>query len=121
VTLKFVNDDLGRRFDLKYGVDIAVRRKVTVDPPQIMFLGNGAEQRRTILVQSDQALHLDAARCSSPSIQAAVDRVDGKAVRIDLTYLPSRGPKGYPDNSFCELLSGGKAIGSVPINIVEIP
>ncbi len=41
VTLTFVNDKLGRHFDLKYGVDIAVRRAVTVDPPQVMFLGNG--------------------------------------------------------------------------------
>jgi hypothetical protein len=121
VTLTFVNDQLGRHFDLKYGVDVAIRRGVTVDPPQVMFLGNGAEQKRTILVQSAQALSLDAARCSSPGVKAAVRRVDPKAVKIDLTFQPSLKPGSSPASLVCELLSDGKTIGSIPITIVEIP
>ena len=120
VTLTFINDKLGRHFDLKYGVDVALRRNVTIDPPQVMFLGNGVEQRRTLLVQSAQALSIDAARCSVPGIQAAIHRVDAKAVKVDLVYLPSLVSGRGAENVACELLSGGKTIGSIPINIVEI-
>jgi len=119
VTLTFSNDKLGRHFDLKYGVDIAARRDITIDPPQVMFLGNGAEQRRTFLVQSAQALSIDAARCSAPGMEAAIHRVDARAVKIDLIYKPAHELDGSGSLE-CELLSGGKTIGSVPINIVEI-
>ena len=120
VTLTFINDQLGRRFDLKYGVDVAIRRNVTIDPPQVMFLGDGTEQRRTLLVQSPQVLSIDAARCSPSGVRATIHRVDAKAVKIDLLYQPSLALGRGLQNGACELLSGGKTIGSVPINIVEI-
>jgi hypothetical protein len=120
VTLTFINDKLGRRFDLKYGVDVAMRRNVTVDPPQVMFLCDGTEQRRTLLVQSPQAFSIDAAHCSTPGIRATVHRVNAKAVKIDLLYQPSLASGRGLENVACELLSGGKTIGNVPINIVEI-
>jgi hypothetical protein len=120
VTLTFINDKLGRRFDLKYGVDVALRRNVTVDPPQVMFLGDGTEQRRTLLVQSPQAFSIDAANCSAPGIRATLRRVNAKAVKVDLLFQPSLGSGRALEKGACELVSGGKTIGSVPINIVEI-
>lgn len=121
ITLRFVNDKLGRHFDLKYGVDIAVRRAVTVDPPQVSFLGKGTAQKRTVFVQSAQALAIDAARCASPCLSAAIHRINPKALRVDLVFRPALAQAGMPGSLACDLLSGGKTVGSFPINIVEIP
>jgi hypothetical protein len=120
VTLSFVNDRIGRHFDLKYGVDIATRRDVTVDPPLVMYLGNGTEQKRTVLVQSAEALNIDSAQCSSPSLKASIRRVDGKALQVDLVFSPAPGQGSDAGNLVCELLSSGKTTESIPINIVDI-
>ncbi len=121
ITLKFVNERLGRHLDLKCGVDVAMRRDVTVDPPQVVFIAKGDEQRRTILVQSVQALSIDAARCGSPCVTAAIHRIDPKALTVDLVFQPALANGGVPEGLACDLLWEGKTVGSVPINIVEIP
>ncbi len=120
VTLSFINDQIGRHYDLKYGVDIAVRRDVTVDPPQVMFLENGTEQQRTFLVQSSQSLNIDAVKCTSPSIKVSLRRIDAMSLKVDLVFHPTSGAGVVVGNQVCELLSEGKPLKSVPVNIVGI-
>jgi hypothetical protein len=121
VTLKFVNDMIGRCLNLKYSVDLAFRRKVAIDPPQVTFLGGEGEQRRTITVQSVGELSVDAAQCASSSIRTSLHRISLQAVSVQVVYHPESSAGATPQGLMCELLSGGKTIGSVPINIVEIP
>ena len=120
-TLNFQNNHLGKTFKINLPVDIAVRRSVTVDPPQVVFIAKGADQKRTLLVQSVQPLSIDAVRCASPCVTTAIHRIDPKALTVDLTFLPALAKGEAPGSVACELMSDGKTIGSVPINIVEIP
>ncbi len=121
VTFKFVNDALGRSLEVMLPVEIALRRRVTVDPPQVMFLGGGAEQGRTVVLQSVDALRIEAARCASPCIRASIHPIDGRSVRVELVYEPKLARGDVPGDLACEFLSGGKMVGRVPINIVAVP
>ena len=120
ITFTFVNDSLGRTLEIKYPVEVAIRRTISVDPPQVTFLAAGAEQRRTVVVQSAQGLELDAARCDYPGIQTAIHRIDARALTVDLVFQPALAGGSLPGNVSCALLSGGKTIGAFPINLIEI-
>jgi hypothetical protein len=74
-----------------------------------------------VLVQSAQALRIDSVQCASPCIATAIHRIDLKSMTVDLVYRPSLAPGSIPENLECSLMSDGKALGSVPISIVEIP
>jgi hypothetical protein len=120
VILNFVNDHLGRHLDLKYGVDLAVRRRVAIDPPQVTFLAGQGEQRRRVTVQSVAALSVDAAQCTSSTIRAAIHRISPQTISVQLVYYPEAAAEAVTQNLVCELKSDGKIIGNVPISIVEI-
>jgi len=119
--LKFHNAHLGKDMEINYPVEIAMRRVVAVDPAQVTFLGGESDQERTVVVQSSDALGIDAAQCAFSCIQAAVSRVDSRTMTIDLTYRPKLAQGNLPDKLSCELMSGGKTIGSIPINIFAVP
>jgi hypothetical protein len=121
VKLTFINDHLDRTLDVSYWIEIAVRRTVTVDPPQVTFVGKGAEQRRTVLVQSAEGMSIDAARPTAPCLRTALRRVDARGLAVSLVFDPSLAPNGMPENLACELLSDGKIVGSIPVNVVRLP
>ena len=121
VTLKFVNDRLGRSLDVNVPVEIAVRRQITMDPPSVTFLTKSGQQTRAILVQSVQPLAIDQVRSPSSSITAAIHRIDPKSLRVELVFQPSAVQGDLPANLACDLLSNGKTVGSVPVNLVQVP
>jgi hypothetical protein len=121
ITLKFENERLGRNLEINYPVEIVVRRHVTLDPPQVIFISGGAKQQRTVVAQSAEETKIDAAKSSSPCLQVSLRRIDAKSSLLDLIYIPSSGPEGYPEQLKCDLLSGGRIIGSIPIHLVDIP
>ena len=121
VTLKFRNDRLGRSLNVILSVQIGVRRKITVDPARVVFIGRNGEQKRTVLVQSGEEIKVDTARCSSPCIEAIIRHVNPKALAIDLVLQPTLVHRDVPENLECDLLSDGKMVGTVPIHVIEIP
>jgi hypothetical protein len=121
VTLNFVNDRLGKSLKLPYPIEIAVRRRVAVDPPQVTFVAKGDEQKRTVLVQSRDAVTIDAVQCASPAIKTAMQRIDRNSLVISLVFLPTSSLGESPGPLACDLVSGGKTVGSIPINIVDVP
>lgn len=121
VTLKFVNDKIGKSLDLKHIVDLVTRRSVTTDPPQVTF-GNGAlEQKRTILVQSGDPINIDSATCNSACVKSTLQRLDAKSLIVELTFHPTGRQGDLPDNLACDLKSSGKTLASILINVVSIP
>jgi hypothetical protein len=119
--LQFRNDRLGRTFEVRLPVDVAVRRKVTIDPPQVVFCGRDAEQRRTILVQSIDAVNVDSITCASPSLTAAIRRVDKNSLTVDLVFLPAAMRGEVPATLACDLVCRGIVVGSIPVNIADFP
>ena len=120
-TLQFKNDQLGKTFEVRLPVEVAVRRKVSIDPPQIVFFGKGAEQRRTILVQSVDDVNVDSINCASASITSSIRRVDKNSLAVSLVFLPGLAHGGFPSELACDLVSRGTVIGTVPINFVDAP
>jgi len=117
--LEFKNDHLGKSFMINLPVDIAVRQKVVVDPPRVVFMANGGEQRRTVLLQSQEALRLDAARCGSPHIRTVFHQIAPKVVSVDVFFDPAA--KGtITDNIPCDLIVEDKLVGSFSIHIIDI-
>lgn len=121
ITLKFRNNQLERDLNIRVSVEIAVRRKLTVDPISVSFLANAEGQTRSFLVQSVQTLSIDAARCESPCISATIHPIDLKVLRVDLIYHPARGQESSAQNVVCELISQGTVVRSVPINFISFP
>jgi hypothetical protein len=120
-TLEFKNDKLGKSFEINLPVEIAVRRKVAIDPPQVAFYGRGAQQRRTILVQSVEAVNVDSVNCASSCITTAIHRVDKNSLMVDFVFLPALMHGESPSELACNLMCRGTVVGSIPINIVDIP
>ena len=121
ITLNFVNEKTRKSFQLKYPVDIAVRRKLMMDPPQVTLVHTAMDQKRTILVQSEDPIHIDSVVCDSPCVKAAIRWIDTKTLIVELVSTPVSTQGDFPKNLKCNLLSGGKTIASIPVSIVNIP
>ena len=121
VTLRFMNDRLGKSLELNHLVDLVTRRSVTADPPQVTFGDGVRDQRRTVLIQSADPIEIDAAICNSPNIKSTLQRLDAKSLLVELTYHPNGKQGDLPENLACELQSSGKTLASIPINVVSIP
>ena len=120
VTLNFRNNRLERDLKVHIPVEVSARRKITIDPPAATFLARGGTQTRAILVQSAQALAVDKARCSSHGMSAVIHPINSHAVRIELEFVSPSTDKEPAQSSTCDLLSGGKTVVSVPIEVVDI-
>jgi hypothetical protein len=120
VTLNFTNDRIGRDLKVVVPVEVATRRKITLDPPVVTFLASGGKQTRAILVQSAEALGIEKARCPSRCITAAIHPINSHELRLEVVFQPDTDSKQTSQGFACDLLSEGKAIGSVPINVIEI-
>jgi len=121
VTLNFSNDRIGRDLKVVVSVEVAARRKVTIDPPVVTFLASGGKQTRAILIQSAEALGIDEARCPSRCITAAIHPINTHAARLEIVFQPDSSHEDMAQGFACDLMNEGKTIGSVPINIFEIP
>jgi hypothetical protein len=120
ITLTFVNDQLRKTLLLKYPVDVVVRRKLTMDPPQVLFTSDGPDQKRAILVQGENAIQVDSVRCVASSVRATVRSMDEKTLIVEIAFLPRSVHGDLPKSLTCDLLSSGKTIASIPVNIIEI-
>jgi hypothetical protein len=94
---------------------------VAVDPPQVTFVAKGNEQKRTVLVQSQEAVRIDAIQCASPAIKTAMQRIDRTSLVVSLIFRPTSSLGESPGPLDCDLMSGGKTVGRIPINIVDVP
>ena len=79
------------------------------------------EQKRTILVQSGDAIDIDSAICNSPIVKSTLRRLDAKSLIVELAFHPNEKQGDFPKNLACTLKSSGKTLASIPINIVSIP
>lgn len=120
LTLKFVNDSLRKNLTLIYAVDIVVRRKVMADPSQVTFAQDVKDQKRTVLVQCQDALKIDSAACDSPCAKALLRRIDEKTMLVEIAYTPPSTHDSIPTDLACNLSSGGELIQSIPIHILDI-
>jgi hypothetical protein len=121
ITFKFANDKLGKNLELKYPIDIAVRRKISTDPSKVIFLHDATEQKRSVLIQSKDPIFIDAADCNSPAVKAALLRIDNKTVIIELISVPKAIQGATTPDFTCDLRSKGKILTSIPISFVNIP
>ncbi len=120
VTLKFVNDQLKKELQVRYPVDIAVRRNVTTDPAQITFSTDTVDQKRTIVVQSVDTIHIDSVTCNSSCVKASIRRLSENALLVELESEPGLISGDHPNGLACNLISNGKVVSSIPINIVSL-
>jgi hypothetical protein len=121
ITLKFVNNHLRKTLEMKYPVDIVVRKRLTFDPSQVLFAHGALEQKRTILVQGEDAARVDSAQCSAPFVRATIRPMDQKTVFLEIAFDPSLAHEDVSRNLTCDLLSSGKTVASIPVSIVDIP
>jgi hypothetical protein len=121
VTLKFTNDHLHKNLELKYPVEMAVHKNLEMDPPQVTFNSDRESQKRTVLIQSTDPIHIDSAVCNSSFVTAGLHWINTKALLIELVSRSNIDPHNISDNTACSLRSGGKVIASIPINRVDIP
>jgi hypothetical protein len=121
VKLKFENENLKRSLDLNFAVDLVIRRKITTDPAQVTFNHATKDQKRTVLVQSGDAIKVDSVTCGSPCVKSSLRWIDPKTLIVDLAFNPSAGAGKVPEDLACDLHAGGKRIASIPIHVVQIP
>jgi hypothetical protein len=121
VKLSFDHRRLGRKLELTLPVDLVVRRKLTTDPPRVTFDHAAAGQTRTVLVQSADAIAVDAATCESPCIKPNLRWIDKKTLLVELAFDPAQFAAQPPKDLSCSLRSGGQPVASIPINVVTVP
>ncbi len=118
VTFKFVNPGLKRDLVIRYPIEIAVRRDVEWDPPQVAFLRGGGRQSRSVLVQSMQELKPDRATCAVPDVQATLRRISATAWWVDLVFDPATMGGGPPNDTVVRVEAEGRTLVSVPLSFV---
>jgi len=121
LTFNFANDSLRKKLTLLFPVDIVVRRKVMADPSQVTFAHDVKDQKRTVLVQSQDALSIDSAACDSPCAKALLRRIDERTMLVEIAYTSPPLPGTVPPDLTCNLISSGETIQSIPIHILTLP
>ena len=121
VTLKFVNDHIRKSIELKHMIAFVTRRNVTTDPVQVTFAHATGDQKRAVLVQSVDAIDIDAVTCPLPCVKPSFQRIDPNTVVVQLTYIPHLVHGDVPNVISCDLHSNGKMIASIPIHVVSLP
>ena len=121
ITLKFVNDQLGKTIELKHMVALVTRRSVTTDPVQVTFAHATGEQKRSVLVQSADAIDVDSVTCPSPCVKPSFQRIDPNTVMVQVTYFPRLLQGDFPSDISCDLHANGKMIASIPVHVVSVP
>ena len=71
-------------------------------------------------MQSAGPLNVDSVVCDYPGLKTAWHQIDQKTLLVELDYLPETAQGDLPASQECRLLSNGKLIGSIPVNIVDL-
>jgi hypothetical protein len=121
VRLEFSHQRLNRKLELLLPVDLVVRRRVTTDPPQVVFDHAATGQTRTVLVQSADSIAVDAVRSESPCVQPNLRRIDEKTLLVEIAFDPARFTTQSSGDLSCRLESGGKLVASIPVSVVAVP
>ena len=121
VWLEFNHGRLGRKLDLLLPVDLVVRRRVTTDPPEVVFGHDAKDQTRTVLVQSADAIDIDAVTSGSPCVRPNLRRIDAKTLLVEIAFDPAQFASQPAQDLSCRLESGGRMIASIPVSVVAIP
>ena len=121
VKLKFENGTLKRNLELNLAVDLVIRRSITADPAQVTFDHAARDQKRTVLVQSGDAIKVDSVTCGSPCVKSSLRWIDKNTLVVELAFDPAASGEKLPDDLACDLRADGKRIASIPIHVVQIP